>query len=119
MHCITAVSTLGPRIEYCYLYQDIELNSTYCSSQSGYNCSLAIVDIGVTSDMTPDDVVDSTITIIWDAVEISSGAFRQDRNNGDHVIECSAMSGTDISVSTVTIKGTIPVLHYISLIVCL
>ena len=55
--------------------------------------------------MSPDDVIDKTITVTWEAEEISSGAFRQDNNNGDHEIECNAIRGATIRTSTVTIEG--------------
>ena len=85
---------------------DIDLTSTYCSSQTGYNCSLNTNDT-VTSGITPDDVRDKTITVTWEAEEISSGAFRQDNNNGDHEIQCNARRGSTNRVSTVTIEGTL------------
>ena len=74
-------------MEFHYYYKDgsdIDLTSTYCSSQTGYECSLA-TDNTVTTDVSPDPVRDKTITVTWEAEEISSGAFRQNNNNGDHV----------------------------------
>ena len=56
--------------------------------------------------MSPDDVIDKTITVTWETEEISSGAFRQNNNNGDHVIECNARR-YNTRTSTVTIKGII------------
>ena len=56
--------------------------------------------------MSPDPVRDKTITVTWEAEEISSGAFRQNNNNGDHVIECNGMSFDTTRTSTVTIEGT-------------
>ena len=102
VHCIIAG---GELTEFHYYYvdtTDIDLTSTYCSSQTGYNCSLA-TDYTVTSDMTPDDVVDQTITVTWEAEEISSGAFRQD--NGDHVIKCNARKRNTSRESIITMKG--------------
>ena len=55
--------------------------------------------------MSPDDIRDKTITVTWKAKEISSGAFRQDNNNGDHVIECNARRDSTTRTSTVTIEG--------------
>ena len=92
--------------EFHYYYvdtPDIDLNSTYCSSQTGYNCFLA-TDNTVTSGITPDDVIDKTITVTWEAEEISSGAFRQD--NGDHVVKCYAKKGSKMRESVITVKGT-------------
>ena len=59
----------------------------------------------MTTDVSPDSAIDRTITVTWEAEEISSGAFRQDNNNGDHVIECNATRGSTTRKSTVTIKG--------------
>ena len=53
--------------------------------------------------MTPNDVIDKIITVTWEAEEISSGAFRQNNKNGDHLIECRG--GSTTRVSTITIKG--------------
>ena len=104
VHCVIVG---GGLTEFRYYYQDnsdIGLTSTYCSSQTGYDCSLA-TDNTVTTDVSPDDVIDKTITVTWEAEEISSGAFRQDNNNGDHVIECYARRYDITRTSTVTIKG--------------
>ena len=60
--------------------------------------------------MSPDDVIDKTITVTWEAEEISSGAFRQDNNNGDHEIECYARRGSTIRLSTVTVRGVYNIL---------
>ena len=106
MHCIIAGEDVD---EFHYYYQgnsDINLNSSYCSSQTGYSCSTA-TDNTVTSNMTPDNVRDKTITVTWEAEEISSGAFRQDTNDGDHVIRYSARQGTVTREPTtdIVIKG--------------
>ena len=93
--------------EFYYYYKDssdIDLTSTYCSSQTGYDCSLA-TDNTVTTDVSPDDVIDKTITVTWEAEEISSGAFRQNNSDGDHVIECNVMTGRINRTSIVTIEG--------------
>ena len=103
VHCVIVGGKLNDH-EFHYYYQDssdIDLTSTYCSLQTGYDCSLA-TDTTVTTDVSPDDVVDKTITVTWEAEEISSGAFSQDNNNGDHIIECNARRARK---STVTIKG--------------
>ena len=80
------------------------MTSTYCSSQTGYDCSLATNNT-VTTDVSPDDVKDRIITVTWEAEEISSGAFRQD--NGDHVLKCYAESGNTSRESIITVKGNI------------
>ena len=92
-----------------YYYQDmyssdIALTYDYCSSQTGYNCSLNTND--TVSEITPDDVRDKTITVTWEAEEISSGAFRQSNNNGDHVIKCNAIRVWANRMSIIIIKGT-------------
>ena len=106
VHCVIVGGELH---EFHYYYKgssDIDLNSTYCSSPTGYNCSLA-TDNTVTTDVSPDGVIDKTITVTWEAEEISSGAFRQNNNNnGDHEIECNARRGGTSRTSTVTIEGT-------------
>ena len=104
VHCVIAggVQELD---EFHYYYvdtTDVNLTSTYCSLQNTYNCSLA-TDNTVTSDMTPDDVIDKTITVTWEAEEISSGAFRQD--NGDHMIKCNASRKGIPRQSIITVKG--------------
>ena len=106
VHCVIAG---GQPHEFHYYYQDssdidLHVTSTYCSSQTGYGCSLA-TDNTVTTDVSPDDVIDKTITVTWRAEEISSGAFRQNNNNGDHVIGCYARRGYNTRTSTVTIEG--------------
>ena len=103
VHCVIVG---GELTEFHYYYKgssDIDLTSTYCSSQTGYDCSLA--NNTVTTDVSPDGVIDKTITVTWEAEEISSGAFRQDNNNGDHVIECNATRGNTTRTFNVTIEG--------------
>ena len=82
---------------------DIALTCDYCSSQTGYSCCLN--NDTVISEITPDDVRDKTITVTWEAEEISSGAFRQDNNNGDHVIKCNAIQRRANRMSIIIIKG--------------
>ena len=107
VHCVIVGEELTDH-EFHYYYKDnsdIDLTNTYCSSQYvGYYCTLA-TDNAVTTDMSPDDVIDKTITVTWKAKEISSGAFRQNQYNGDHVIECNARRGSTTRTSNVTIEG--------------
>ena len=106
VHCVIVGGELNDG-GFHYYYKgssDIDLDSTHCSSQTGYNCSLA-TDNTVTTDMSPDDVIDKTVTVTWEAEEINNGAFRQKRHNGDHVIECSARRYDITRASTVTIEG--------------
>ena len=104
VHCVI----IGELDEFhYYYYQDssnIDLDSTHCTSQYlGYYCT--VDDNTVTTDVSPDDALDETITVTWKAKEISSGAFRQNNNNGDHEIECNARKDRTIRISTVTIEG--------------
>ena len=113
VHCVIIRSqlTLGDLFltEFHYYYKDtssdIDLNSTYCSSQTGYDCTIGPDDTTVTTDVSPDPPIDRPITVTWEAEEISSGAFRQDNNNGDHEIECYAIRNAATRISTVTIEG--------------
>ena len=112
VHCVIAGGELNKGFHYYYKdSSDIDLNSTYCSSQTGYDCSLT-TDNTVTSEMTPNNVIDKTISITWEAEEISSGAFKQNNQNGDHVIECNARRGSTTRESTVTIGGIIILSNY-------
>ena len=105
---IRAELTLGLH-EFHYYYKDtssdIDLTNTYCSSQTGYDCTIGPDDTTVTTDVSPDPPTDRPITVTWEAEEISSGAFRQNNNNGDHVIECYVVRTVVTRTSTVTIEG--------------
>ena len=115
VHCVIVRSqaTVGPDMvfltEFHYYYKDtstnINLTSTYCSSQTGYDCTIGPDNTTVTTDVSPDPPTDRPITVTWEAEEISSGAFRQNNNNGDHVIECYARRNAATRTSTVTIEG--------------
>ena len=110
VHCVIIG---GELTEFHYYYvdtPDIDLTSTYCSSQTGYNCSLATDNTVVTTDVSPDDVRDKTITVTWEAAEISSGAFRQD--NGDHVIKCYTRRTNIMRESIITVKGECVMLQW-------
>ena len=102
VHCVI----IGELDAIHYYYHDTpesELTSTYCSSHTGYNCSLA--NNKVISDKTSDNVVDKTITVTWEAEEISSGAFRQDSNHGDHKIGCYAKQSSTERESIISVRG--------------
>ena len=107
VHCVI----IGEELEASHYYyyhntSESELNSTYCSSQAGYNCSLA--NNTVMTDKTSDNVVDKTITVIWEAEEISSGALRQDSNHGDHKIQCYARAKQKATIereSIISVRG--------------
>ena len=67
VHCVIVG---GELTEFHYYYQDnvnvnidIDLTNTHCSAQYvGYYCTLA-TDNTVTTDVSPDDVIDKTITV--------------------------------------------------------
>ena len=99
VHCTIAGNPSVSR----YRYQNSVLNRGYCSSQTGYDCQRSNNDIK-TSDLTPDGLRYINITITWEAV-ISSGAFGQNNNNGDHVVECYADRHSVVRTSTVIIRG--------------
>ena len=111
VHCVIIRSQTIPSDyldEFHYYYKDssdIDLTNTYCSSQTGYDCTIGPDNTTVTTDVSPDVANDRTITVTWDAEEISSGAFRQNNSNGDHEIECYARRGVTIRTSTVAIEG--------------
>ena len=108
VHCVI----IGELKAIHYYYHDTpesELTSTYCSSHTGYNCSLA--NNKVTSAKTSDNVVDKTITVTWEAEEISSGAFRQDSNHGDHKIGCYAKQSSTERESIVSVRGKYYIFH--------
>ena len=113
VHCVIVRSqaTLSEDFltEFHYYYKDtssdIELTNTSCMSQTGYDCTIGPDDTTVTTDVSPDPPTDRPITVTWEAEEISSGAFRQNNNNGDHEIECYARRNAFSRMSTVTIEG--------------
>ena len=60
------------------------------------------------TDKTSDNVVDKTITVIWEAEKISSGVFRQDSNHGDHKIQCYARAKQKTTIereSIISVRG--------------
>ena len=67
---------------------------------------------GLTSNITPDPLRHGLLTVTWEAQEISSGAFRQDNNNGDHKITCYAKRQTNTGTvertsDYITVRGNI------------
>ena len=66
---------------------------------------------GLTSDITPNALRYGLLNVTWEAEEISSGVFRQDNNNGDHRIRCSAERGNNPTVTRysdyITVRGNI------------
>ena len=95
--------------EFHYYYKDIssdiDLTNSSCMSQTSYSCTIGPDDTTVTTDVSPDPPTDRPITVTWEAEEISSGAFRQNNNNGDHEIECNARRNAFSRMSTVTVEG--------------
>ena len=59
------------------------------------------------TDKTSDNAVDRSITVTWEA-EISSGAFRQNSNHGDHKIRCYARAKQNTAIereSIISVRG--------------
>ena len=56
---------------------------------------------------TSDNAVDQSIIVTWEAEEISSGAFRQNSNHGDHKIRCYARANqtTIERESIISVRG--------------
>ena len=98
---------------------DINLtNSTpVCTESDGFTCTVELYNgdddngiSGLTSDITPSALRHGLLTVAWEAEEISSGVFRQENNNGDHRIRCSAQRGDPPSYAIrysdyITVRG--------------
>ena len=68
---------------------DTELNQSYCDTQhDGYSCSLDSTII--TTNYTYSNTTDYTVTVEWEAKNISSGVFTQSAHDGDHIHYCEA-----------------------------
>ena len=83
---------------------DIELSDGICSSSAGFSCDKIFnVDPEVSS---PFVIRHNLLTVTWEAEVISSGAFRQDNNNGDHRIRCGAEGrGVNRVSDYITVRG--------------
>ena len=84
IHCIVT-GQKNPNLTHYYdSNPDIELTTSYCDNQLGYNCI-------VNSELlyTINYTYDKTLTIEWEAEKISSGAaFTQTSQYGDHMHRC-------------------------------
>ena len=93
VNCIIAgeVKSIALNFYYNDNGTDIELTNSICRSSNGFSCNRTLdVDPEVSYVITPNTVRHNLLTITWEAEEINSGVFRQDNNNGDHSIRCSA-----------------------------
>ena len=102
VHCIIAGGVVhGLNFSYADVI-DINLTDStpVCTESDGLTCTIELDNgdedngvSGLTSDITPNALRHGLLTVTWEAEEISSGVFRQDNNNGDHRIRCSAQRG--------------------------
>ena len=103
VNCIIAGGVVDHTLNYSYA-DVIDINLTdstpVCTESDGFTCTVELDSgddnngvSGLTSDITPNALRHGLLTVIWEAEEISSGVFRQDNNNGDHRIRCSAQRG--------------------------
>ena len=93
VNCIIAGRVVDRGLRF--YYASIELTNSICSNSDGFTCTVTKDNgvSGLTSDITPNKLRHGLLTVTWEAEEISSGVFRQDNNNGDHRIRCSAQRG--------------------------
>ena len=94
VHCIIAGAEVE---EFHYYNSDTELTTACYTEQNGYNCSLS-TNSTITSDVTPDNVVDKTITVTLIPEEING--------SDDHLIRCQVRHNDTTRESTVIIRGT-------------
>ena len=78
LHCVYS----GWYKTFEWYYNNTQINCT--SQQFGYSCQIGPIQFlyGINSTKF------HTLTVTWDAEEISSGIFSQSNNNGDHVHRC-------------------------------
>ena len=78
LHCVYS----GFFYQFKWYYENTEFN---CGSpQNGYNCNIG----GVQTLYSGNSTKFCTLTVKWDAEEISNGIFSQSNSNGDHVHRC-------------------------------
>ena len=99
VNCI--IAGRGEYLAVKYYYDDnnadVELTTNLCSDSDGFQCTTTL-DIGdvengvshLTSRVTPNALRHGLLTVTWEAEEIDRGIFRQDNNDGDHIIKCGA-----------------------------
>ena len=103
VNCIIAGQVVDRALNFSYA-DVIDINLTdstpVCTKSDGFTCTVELDNgdddngvSGLTSDITPNVLRHGLLTVAWEAEEISSGVFRQDNNNGDHRIRCSAQRG--------------------------
>ena len=101
VNCIIAGREVNRGLNFSYAdVMSIDLTDSICSNSDGFSCTVTKDNgdddngvSGLTSDITPNALRHGLLTVTWEAEEISSGVFRQDNNNGDHRIRCSAQRG--------------------------
>ena len=103
VNCIIAGGVVDRALNFSYA-DVIDINLTdstpVCTESDGFTCTVELDNgnddngvSGLTSDITPNALRHGLLTVTWEAEEISSGVFRQDNNDGDHRIRCSAQRG--------------------------
>ena len=105
MYKVNCIIAGGVVHDLNFSYADvIDINLTdstpVCTESDGFTCTVELDNgdnnngvSGLASDITPNDLRHGLLNVIWEAKEICSGVFRQDNNNGDHKIRCSAQRG--------------------------
>ena len=101
VNCIIAGGIVNRRLNFLYAdVMSVNLTDSICTNSNGFSCTVTKDNgdddngvSGLTSDITPNALRHGLLTVTWEAKEISSGVFRQDNNNGDHRISCSAQRG--------------------------
>ena len=104
VNCIIAGGVVDHALNFSYA-DVIDVNLTdstpVCTESDGFTCTVELDNgdddngvSGLTSDITPNALRHGLLTVTWEAEEISSGVFRQNNNNGDHRIRCSAQRGS-------------------------
>ena len=101
VNCIIAGRMVDRGLRFYYANDaNIELTNSICTNSDGFSCTVTKDNgdddngvSGLTSDVTPNALRRGILNVTWEAEEIGSGTFRQDNNNGDHKIRCSAKRG--------------------------
>ena len=110
----------NPVTELDFHYDDVPnvkklITDNICTTSDGFSCTTSLDNgdddtgvSGLTSDITPDPLRHGLLTVTWEAEEISSGAFRQDNNNGDHRIRCYAKrNNVERTSDYITVRGNV------------
>ena len=91
VHCIVTGSLDDATIKHYYKDNDSDIPLTCTDTHDGYSCS--IEDQSITTNYTYSDTSNYAVTVEWEGMTISNGAFRQSVHNGDHIHVCTAASG--------------------------